>query len=134
MADNPSFDESKNFVSERIDQVPEARDQSCLEAQTAEVLHALLRQEREHSASQDQGRLAAPALLPYWFITSDLAQLAKLLQVDFVIHGIPGTEKRPCRHCGTTGHIHMGLRDPGTDIDLHLHWRGAGQGSADGVA
>ena len=50
-----------------------------------------------------------PAPLPCWFITSDWAQLSKHLQVDFVIHGIPDTEKRPCRHCGTNGHIHMGL-------------------------
>ena len=134
IADDPSLDEGKTFVSERFDQVPEARDRSCLEAQIAEVLDALLREESEHSAAQDQGRLAAPAPLPYWFITSDWAQLSKHLQVDFVIHGIPDTEKRPCRHCGTNGHIHMGLRDPGTDVDLHLHWRGAGQGSAMGAA
>ena len=134
IADDPSLDEGKTFVSERIDQVPEARDRSCLEAQIVEVLDALLREESEHSAAQDQGRLASPAPLPYWFITSDWAQLSKHLQVDFVIHGIPGTEKRPCRHCGTNGHIHMSLRDPGTDVDLHLHWRGAGQGSAKGAA
>ena len=134
IADDPSFDECRNFVSERIDQVPEARGQSCLEAQSAAVLHALLRQESDHPAAEDHGQLAAAPPLPYWFITSDWPQLSKFLQVDFVIHGMPGTENRPCHHCGTNGHVHMGPRDPGTDMSLHLHWRGAGQGSADGAA
>jgi hypothetical protein len=91
-------------------------------------------EESDHPAAEDHGQLATPAPLPYWFITSDWVQLSRILQVDFVIHGMPGTENRPCHHCGTTGHVHMGPRDPGTDIDLHLQWRGAGQGNADGAA
>ena len=132
--DDTSFDESRNFIVQRIEQVPEARGQSCLEAQTETVLNALLRQESHIPAAEDHDQLAAQAPLPYWFIASDWVQLSKFLQVDFVIHGMPGTENRPCHHCRTNGHVHMGARDPGTDIDLHLRWRGTGQGDADGAA
>ena len=112
IANDPSFDEMKIFIRERLDQVPEARSQSCLETQSAAVLRALLRQESDLSAAEDHSQLAAPSPLPYWFIPSDWAELSKFLQVDFVIHGMDGTENRPCHHCGTRGHVHTGPRDP----------------------
>ena len=130
------FDLSKreSFVAERLDQVPEARDREDLEAQVAAVLGAMLRQESDDAAAEDQSQLAERAPLPYWFIPSDWAQLSAAFQVDFVIHGMPGTENRPCNHCGTTGHVHMGPRNPGIDMCLHVHWRGRGQSNAAGAS
>ena len=134
IADDPSFEEGRSFVAERLDQVPEASEREDLEGQVAAVLHALLRQESDYSAAEDHGQLAAHDHLPYWFVPSDWSQLTKCYQVDFVIHGIPGTENLPCPHCETTGHVHTGLRHTGIDVCLHVHWRGREQSNADGAA
>ena len=46
ISDDPSSEEGRSFVAERLDQVPEARDNEDLEAQVSTVLHAILRQEK----------------------------------------------------------------------------------------
>lgn len=115
-------DECKAFVQQRLEQVPQAAIQDTLEAQTEQTLEALLRDE---SCSQS-GDNAGPVLLPYWFLPTDWARLAEAYQVDFVLHGLPGTEGRRCSYCGCPGHVHVGQRPPGVDLCLHVGWRGAG--------
>lgn len=66
-----------------------------------------------------------PPVLPYWFLPTDWARLAEAFQVDFVLHGLPGTEGCHCSHCGSNGHVHVGPRGPGIDLCLHVGWRGA---------
>ena len=134
IADDPSCEEARAFIFQRLDQVPEARDKKQLQAQVAVVLQALLRQESDQPFAEDHNQITASQSLPYWFLPTDWAQLSKHFQVDFVIHGMPGTEARACDHCGATGHVHTGWQAPGIDMCLHVHWRGAGQANADDVA
>mmetsp|Transcript_127873 Transcript_127873/g.239119 ORF Transcript_127873/g.239119 Transcript_127873/m.239119 type:complete len:664 (+) Transcript_127873:110-2101(+) len=115
-------DECKAFVQQRLEQVPQAAMQDTLEAQLEQTLEALLRDE---TCSQSGGD-AGPTLLPYWFLPTDWARLAEAYQVDFVLHGLPGTESRRCSYCGCAGHVHVGQRPPGIDLCLHVGWRGAG--------
>lgn len=137
-----SGDESKAFVQQRLEQVPQALVEETLEGQVNLTLKALLRGEDQAEAdaqlpsqtdqtegtrenSDGEGEDAKhPAVLPYWFLPTDWARLAEAYQVDFVLHGLPGTEQCRCSHCDCSGHVHVGPRSPGTDILLHVGWRG----------
>jgi hypothetical protein len=144
LRDDASGDEGKAFVQQRLDQVPHAMVQQSLDEQVATILQALHRGEEELSSEFpvsegdspeticDGGTGAAaeakePKLLPYWFLPSDWARLAEAYQVDFVLHGLPGTENCNCSYCGCSGHVHVGPRKPGTDMCLHVGWRGTGR-------
>merc|ERR1719265_1680231 len=63
---------------------------------------------------------------PYWLLPVDWARLSEAYQVDFVLHGLPGTLQKTCAHCGTNGHIHTGPREPGRDLCLHVGWCSSG--------
>lgn len=140
LSEDPSGDEMKAFVRQRLDQVPEASEQETLDAQAEATLQALLRQEPETpEPSVATGVDAAggeaeevtdcfltggtPTPLPYWLLPTDWSRLAEAYQVDFVLHGLPGTENRGCDHCNTRGHVHVGPRDPGIDLCLHVGWQ-----------
>lgn len=79
----------------------------------------------EDSVGPVFGEVTPPPTLPYWFLPTDWARLAEAYQVDFVLHGLPGTENCQCGHCGCNGHVHVGPRSPGIDLCLHVGWRGA---------
>lgn len=120
-------DECKAFVQQRLEQVPQAAMEETLEAQLEKTLQALLRDESD-LRSKGEGDSSELETLPYWFLPTDWARLAEAYQVDFVLHGLPGTEARRCSYCGCAGHVHVGQRPPGVDLCLHVGWRGAGVG------
>lgn len=173
-----SGDESKAFVHQRLEQVPQAMTEETLDQQVALTLKALLRGEVEpieaqiarghfppkppvqmavqiaEGSSDGSTNVQAPTSeatdasggisessilfvgeeaanppqpLPYWFLPTDWARLAEAYQVDFILHGLPGTEGCQCSHCGCSGHVHVGPRAPGIDLCLHVGWRGAGR-------
>lgn len=173
LRDDLSGDESKAFVHQRLEQVPQAMTEETLDQQVALTLKALLRGEVEpieaqvarghfppkppvQEGSSDGSKDVQPPLseatdasggisessmvlvgeeaasqpqepLPYWFLPTDWARLAEAYQVDFILHGLPGTEGCHCSHCGCSGHVHVGPRAPGIDLCLHVGWRGVGR-------
>jgi hypothetical protein len=142
-------DESKAFVQQRLEQVPQAMGEETLEQQVALTLQALLRSEDEVEARAETDATATSGvtdataasgdsngasvaeealqsqMLPYWFLPTDWARLSEAYQVDFVLHGLPGTESCKCEHCDCSGHVHVGAKSPGIDVSLHVGWRGA---------
>lgn len=126
-------DERRAFVQQRLEQVPEALAENGLEAQVELTLEALLRSDDvemepggDRPLSPRQSAAGRPA--PYWFLPSDWARLSEAYQVDFVLHGLPGTATRFCELCGCAGHVHVGPREPGVDFSLHVGWRGPASG------
>jgi len=153
-----SGDDGQAFVQQRLEQVPQAMAEETLDQQVAVTLEALLRGEKEISvlleadgsdvnetpgfseSDLNKGGLATieeeRCILPYWFLPTDWARLAEAYQVDFVLHGLPGSAGCQCSHCGCSGHVHVGPRSPGVDLCLHVGWRGGVSkkgGSSEGV-
>lgn len=142
-----SGDDGQAFVQQRLEQVPQAMAEETLDQQVALTLEALLRGEKEiivlPKADEADVTVVTPGfsegdlnkeglatieeercILPYWFLPTDWARLAEAYQVDFVLHGLPGSEGCHCSHCGCSGHVHVGPRSPGLDLCLHVGWRG----------
>mmetsp|Transcript_20576 Transcript_20576/g.45006 ORF Transcript_20576/g.45006 Transcript_20576/m.45006 type:complete len:612 (-) Transcript_20576:82-1917(-) len=124
-------DELQAFVRQRLEQVPEALAEEQLDAQVEAALEAILRGQSGVDLSREGNAIGVAevrheAHLPYWFLPSDWARLSEAYQVDFVVHGLPGTEERCCNHCHSAGHIHFGQRAVGTDLSLHVGWRSGG--------
>ena len=94
----------------------ERQPNATLEEQVELVLQGMLRSEPEGGAP----------CLPYWFLPSDWSRLSETYQVDFVLHGLPGTEGRHCARCSCEGHVHTGPQDSGRDYCLHVGWSSRG--------
>mmetsp|Transcript_124603 Transcript_124603/g.265782 ORF Transcript_124603/g.265782 Transcript_124603/m.265782 type:complete len:769 (-) Transcript_124603:155-2461(-) len=116
--------EAMTFVQQRLEQVPEASLKETLGEQVELVLEYLLHGEPD--VASDSGPV------PYWLLPTDWVRLAEAYQVDFVLHGLPGTGGRQCGHCGTAGHLHVGPREPGVDFCLHVCWRSGGESRGEG--
>lgn len=120
-------EEIKAFVWQRLEQVPDAAEESTLDAQAEVVLQALL---REDATDQNLPGIATEGhpvgQLPYQFLPTDWARLSQACGVDFVVHGLPGTQGHFCSHCACEGHVHMGPREPGLDLALHVGFRKVG--------
>lgn len=128
-------DDLRAFVQQRLEQVPKAAEAACLDVQVELILQGILCGELDEAGASETngvgdthsegpgdtgGSPSRPP--PYWFLPVDWARLSEAYQVDFVIHGLPGTLPKHCPDCGTNGHIHTGPRQPGMDLCLHVGW------------
>lgn len=121
-----------DFVKHRASQVSDASRMDTLDLQVEVTLQALVRGElpginKTFDAGDTGGSGDMPPEAPYQLLPIDWVRLSEAYQVDFVLHGLPGTEGQLCRRCGSAGHIHTGSEaSGGNHLCLHVGYTSGG--------